>query len=370
MKTKNLIIGAWLSWIVLAQQLAEKGENVLIIEKRKHIGWNCYDYYDENWILVHKYGPHIFHTNYEDVWEYVNRFSEFTNYQHKVLWFIDWKLAPIPFNLESLYTLISPEYAKEIEKSLLKHFNYNQRVSIIELQEKAKQVDDKNLEFIANYVFEKIFKNYTIKQWWIKPEEINPEVLKRVPILISKDGRYFQDKYQWMPKYWYTKMFEKMLDYPNIKILLNTDYKEIITDIEYEKLYYTWPIDYFFDYKYWKLEYKKTLYHFETLNKKQFQQIATVNYPNDYEFTRITEFKLFYPENPTFNIEKTVICKEYPGIGEIEAYPVLNKENEERLKKYTQEAKKLKNVYFLWRLANYKYFNMDQTIKNVLDFIN
>jgi len=369
MKVKNLIVWAWLLGIVLAERLAnDLNEEVLIIEKRVHIWWNCYDYYDKNWILVHKYWPHIFHTNYEDVWKYINKFTEFNNYQHKVLWFIDWKLAPIPFNLESLYTLISKEYAKEIEKSLLKHYTYNSRVSINELREKAKETWDKNLEFIANYIFEKIFKNYTIKQWWINPEEINPEVLKRVPILISKDPRYFQDKFQWMPKKWYTEMMKKMLESKNIKIMLNTDFKDIKGKIEYERLIFTWPIDEYFEYKYWKLDYKKTLYKLESYDKINFQSVATINYPNDYEFTRITEFKHFYPESSTFNINKTIICKEIPWVWEIEAYPVETEENLKILEKYKQESEKLKNVYFMWRLANYKYFNMDQTVKNVLDF--
>ena len=370
MKIKNLIIWAWLSWVVLSQKLAEKWEEVLIIEKRNHIWWNCYDYYDENWILVHKYWPHIFHTNYEDVWKYVNKFSNFTNYQHKVLWFIDGKLAPIPFNLESLYILISKEYAKKIENSLLKYYSYNSRVSINELKQKAKETWDKNLEFIADYIFEKIFKNYTIKQWWIKPEEINPEVLKRVPILISKDPRYFQDKFQWMPEKWYTEMMEKMLESKNIKVMLNTDFKEIKNKIEYKRLIFTWAIDEYFDYKYWKLDYKKTLYKLETIDKKEFQQATTVNYPNDYEFTRISEFKKMYLNSPTYNIEKTVICTEIPWIWEIKAYPVETEKNLKVLEKYKQETKKLENVYFVGRLANYKYFNMDQTIKNALDFYN
>jgi len=371
MKVSNIIVGAWLSWIVLAERIANiLNEEVLIVEKRNHIWWNCYDYYDENWILIHQYWPHIFHTNYEDVWRYVNKFSNFTNYQHKVLWFIDWKFAPIPFNLEALYTLISKEYAKEIEKSLLNYYSYNSRVSINELRKKAKETWDKNLSFIADYIFEKIFKNYTIKQWGITPEEINSDVLKRVPILISKDPRYFQDKFQWMPEKWYTEMFKTMLNNKKIKILLNTDFFEIKHQLEYEKLFYTWPIDRFFNYEYWKLEYKKTLYKFETYHKKQFQLVATINYPNDYDFTRITEFKHFYPESPTYNIIKTTICKEIPWSWKIEAYPVLNRENLNILQRYQQEAKKLKNIYFVGRLANYKYFNMDQTIKNALDLFN
>lgn len=370
MKIKNLIIWAWLSWIVLAQRIAEeKNEKVLIIEKRNHIWWNCYDYYDENGILIHKYWPHIFHTDLEDVWNYVNKFTEFTNFQHKVLWYIDWNLIPIPFNLNSIYQSFSLELAKKLEETLLKYYEYNSKVSIQELREKAKQEDNKDLNFLAWYIFEKVFKNYTIKQWWITADEINPDVLKRVPIVISKDNRYFpHNKYQWMPKKWYTKMFEKMLDNKKIKILLNTDYKDVISEIKYEKLYFTWPIDEFFNFKYWKLDYRKTLYKLEEYNKKSFQENVVINYPNDYEYTRITEFKKFYPDSPIFNIEKTVICKEIPWIWEIDAYPVETKENLEILEKYKKEAKKHKNVYFLWRLANYKYFDMDKTIKNVLDF--
>ncbi|EKD24797.1 MAG: hypothetical protein ACD_80C00151G0012 [uncultured bacterium (gcode 4)] len=369
MKIKNLIVWAWPSWIVLAQRLAEKWEEVMIIEKRDHIWWNCYDYYDENWILIHKYWPHIFHTDSEDVWNYINNFSEFTNFQHKVLAFIDWNLIPVPFNLNSIYLSFSPKLAKTIEEALLKYFEYWTKVSINELREKAKKEQNKELGFVAEYIFEKVFKNYTIKQWWIAPEDINPDVLKRVPVLISRDNRYFpHNKFQWMPKNGYTKMFEKMLDNKNIKIVLNSDYKDIINDIEYEKMYFTWPIDEYFNYKYWKLDYKKTLYKLETYDKKDFQENIVINYPNDHEYTRITEFKKFYPNSSTYNIEKTVICKEIPWIGDIDAYPVEIKENLEILEKYKKEAAWLENIYFLWRLANYKYIDMDKTIKNALDF--
>lgn len=368
MNIKNLIIWAWISWIALAQRLSEKWEQVLIIEKRNHIWWNCYDYYDENGILIHKYWPHIFHTDLDDVWEYINRFSEFTNFQHKVLWFVDWNLVPVPFNLNSIYQSFSPELAESLEETLLKYYSFNSKISINELREKAHNENNKELSFIAEYIFEKVFKNYTIKQWWIKAENINQEVLKRIPILISRDDRYFShNKYQWMPINGYTKMFENMLNNKNIKVLLNTDYKDVINEIKYENLYFTWPIDEYFDFKYWKLDYRKTLYKLETYNKQSFQENIVINYPNDYEYTRITEFKKFYPNSSTFNINKTVICKEIPWIWDIEAYPVETIENLKILEKYKIEASKLKNVYFLWRLANYKYFDMDKTIKNILD---
>jgi len=369
MKIKNLIVWAWPSWLVLAQKLAEKWEKVLIIEKRNQIWWNCYDYYDENGILIHKYWPHIFHTDLDDVWKYVNRFTEFTNFQHKVLWFVDWNMIPVPFNLNSIYKSFSPELAETLEETLLKYYEYNTKVSITELREKAKKENNKDLKFLAEYIFEKVFKNYTIKQWWIKAEDINQEILKRVPVIISRDDRYFpHNKYQWMPVNGYSKMFENMINNKNIKTLLKTDYKEVIDEIEYEKLFFTWPIDEYFDFKYWKLDYKKTQYKLEYHNKKSFQENIVINYPNDYEYTRITEFKKFYPNSPTFDIEKTATCKEIPWIWDVEAYPVESKENLEILEKYKKDAGKLKNVYFLWRLANYKYFDMDKTIKNVLDF--
>ncbi len=369
MKIKNLIVWAWLSWIVLAQKLAEKWEQVLIIEKRNHIWWNCFDYYDENWILIHKYWPHIFHTDLDDVWEYVNKFSDFTNYQTEVWCFVDWNLIPIPFNLNSISLLFPLELARRLENTLLKYFDYWSKVSILELKEKANKENNNELSFISEYVLNKVYKNYILKQWQMKFEDIDQDIFNRVPIVISKDNRYFpSNKFQWLPKNGYTKMFKKMLDNKSIKILLNTDYKDIINEINYEKLYFTWPIDEFFDYKYWELDYKKTLYNLETYDKKSFQEKVVISYPNDNKYTRITEFKKFYPESSTFNIDKTVICKEIPWVWEIEAYPVETKENLEILEKYKEEGKKIKNVFFFWRLANYKYMDMDKTIKNILDF--
>lgn len=375
MKTKNLIIWCWLSWIVLARLIAEKWEEVLIVEKRNHIWWNCYDY-NENGILVHLYWPHIFHTNFPDVWNFVNRFSKFTNYKHKVLALIDWKFVPVPFNLNSIDISFSKDLSKKLKETLLKYFQIWDKVSITELRKKAKDTWDENLNFLANYIFEKVFKNYTIKQWWITVEEIDQNVLKRVPIIIStKDWYFSNDKFQWMPKFGYTNMFKNMLNHKNIKVKLNIEWEDIKDKIEYEKLYFTWPIDEFFDYKFWKLEYRKTLYKFETYKQKSFQKNAVINFPNDFERTRITEFKHFYKEKyqklslgDNQKIEnKTIICKEIPWIWEIEAYPMETNKNLEILEKYKKEAEKLQNVKFVGRLANFKYYDMDDVIKNILD---
>lgn len=369
MKKLNLIVWAGMTWIVLAQRLAEKWEQVKIVEKRNHIWWNCYDYVDNSGILIHKYGPHIFHTDMEDVWNYMNLFTTFTDFEHKVLGSIEGKLVPIPYNLNSLYISFLEDQAKSIEASLLKYYPYGSKVSIVELQKKAKEAEDSNLFFIADYIYEKVFKNYTIKQWWITADDINEGVLKRVPVIIGHDNRYFpHHRFQWMPKEWYTKMLEKMLNYRTIEINLNTDYKDIINEKKYDRVFFTWPIDEFFDYKYGKLDYRKTLYTLESYDIASFQDNIVINYPNEHNYTRITEYKKFYPQSSVFLNKKTIICKEIPWIGDIEAYPVESIWNLLVLEKYREEAKKLNNVFFLWRLANFKYLDMDKTIKNALDF--
>lgn len=369
MANKNIIVWAWPTGITLAQRLSEKWELVEIIEKRDHIWGNCYDYFDEDGILIHKYGPHIFHTDSEEVWNYLCRFTTFTDFEHKVLWLVDGKLIPIPFNLNSLRISFSIEMATKISESLFKYYEYWSKVSIVDLRKKSIIENDPNLSFIANYIYEKVFKNYTVKQWWISPEEINEEVLKRVPVVIWHDDRYFpHHQFQWMPSEWYTKMFEKMLDNKNISIILNSDYKDIISNCVYDTLYFTWPIDEYFGYKYGKLDYRKTLYQLESYDMHSYQENIVINYPNENEYTRITEFKKFYPQSPSYNKNKTVICKELPWIWDIEAYPVETLENLEKLEKYKKDASELSNVYFLWRLASFKYTDMDKTILAALKF--
>ena len=359
---KISIIGAGITGITLAERFASKGSKVLIIEKRNHIGGNCYDFKDKNGIIVHKYGPHIFHTNYKEVWDYLSQFTDWIYYQHKVLGFIDEKFVPIPFNLNSLYELMPLKLAERLEKKLINNFGYNKKIPILEL----RKTEDKDLKFLADFIYEKVFLHYTEKQWGIRPEEIDPLVTARVPIVISRDDRYFQDKYQGIPKDGYTKMFERMLKNKNIEVQLNADFKEIKDKIKYDIMFYTGPIDEFFDYKYGKLDYRCLKIEFKTLNMESYQPTAVVNYPNEYDFTRITEFKKFDIYNKG---KKTTIGIEYPGNNGFKAWPLLNKRNREIFKKYWQEAKKLKkeNIYFVGRLAEYKYYDMDDAVKNSLD---
>ena len=372
---KILIIGSGITGITLAERFASKGKKVLIIEKRNHIGGNCYDFKDENGIIVHKYGPHIFHTNYKEVWDYLSNFTEWHLYHHKVLAFVDGKKIPIPFNLNSLYEVFSPFLARRLEEKLLSKYKYGAKVPILEL----RKTDDQDLKFLANYIYEKIFVNYTAKQWGRKPEEIDPEVTARVPVVITKDDRYFTDKYQGVPKEGYTKIFKRMLAHPNIKILLNTDFKEVLkVDLESKKIYFlgqefkgkvifTGMIDELFDYKFGVLPYRSLNLKFETIEKEYFQEVAVVNYPNDYDFTRITEFKHIHP----VETKKTTILKEYPKSYEagkdIPYYPVFAEEARERYNKYKELAKKFDNLILVGRLAEYRYYDMDDAVKRALE---
>ncbi|MFN4305666.1 UDP-galactopyranose mutase [Sulfurihydrogenibium azorense] len=371
-----IIIGSGFAGSVIAERIANVlNEKVLIIEKRNHIGGNCYDYKNKDGIIIHKYGPHLFHTDYKDVFDYLSNFTDWDIYHHKVLAFIDGKKIPIPFNLNSLYMAFPENLAKKIEEKLIKRYPYNSKVPILDL----KKENDEDLKFLADYVYKKVFLNYTAKQWGLKPEEIDPGVTARVPVFIGKDDRYFTDRYQAIPTEGYTKIFERMLNHKNIKIMLNTDFKEVIhINFENRKIYFlgqefkgklifTGMIDELFDFKYGYLPYRSLDLRFETIEKEWFQEVATVNYPNDYDFTRITEFKHIHPVNS----EKTTILKEYPKHyipnKDIPYYPVFTKENQELYNRYNEEAEKFENIILVGRLAEYRYYDMDDVVKRALE---
>ncbi len=364
MKFDSIIIGAGFSGSVVAERLASVSkENVLIIEKRSHIGGNAYDFYDKNGILVHKYGPHTFHTDSGKAWEYLSQFTGWHPYNLRILGEIDGRKIPIPFNLNSISALFPAAMAEKTEKKLIDYYGLENKVPILEL----RKTSDSDLKFLADFVYDRVFLNYTLKQWGFKPEELSPDVTGRVPVFISRDNRYFQDVYQAIPESGYARMFERMLSHPNIKILLNTDYKEVIPELKYDKLIITGEIDSYFNYQFGHLPYRTLDFEWNFLNIEYFQETGMVNYPNDYNFTRITEFKHLTGQiSPV-----TTIMKEYPRLrrdeNDIPYYPIPKNDFLEIYKKYENDSKKLKNIHFIGRLGRYSYINMDTAVLQALE---
>ncbi|MBZ7936381.1 UDP-galactopyranose mutase [Campylobacter sp. B0100352/1] len=365
-KIKNLIVGSGLSGAVLARKIAEeKKEKVLIIDRRNHIGGNVYDYKDqETNITIHKYGPHVFHTSIKEVWDFLSRFTKWHYFFYKVRAYIDGKEVNIPFNLDSLYKVFPKKIAFNLEEKLLKCYEFDTKTTILELRNSK----DEDLKFLAEYIYKKVFLGYTSKQWGVDPEHIDASVSARVPIYISKDDRYFQDTYQAIPKEGYTKMVENILDHSLIELRLNVDFKEAKKELDYENLFYTGAIDEFFDYKFGKLPYRSLDIKFEKYDKEYMQPCAQMNYPNNFDFTRSVEYKYYLDEKS----EKTILSYEYPcefeeGKNE-RYYPIPNEENQKLYERYLQEANEFKNIYFLGRLGDYKYYDMDKTVDRILKF--
>ncbi|MCM1338280.1 MAG: UDP-galactopyranose mutase [Muribaculaceae bacterium] len=362
-KNINLIVGTGISGTVLARKIAEEAnEKVLLIDSKSHIGGNCYDYKDKNGITIHKYGSHIFHTNDKKVWEFFNRFANFNTYMHKVYVIIDGIKTTIPFNLNTLYDVFPKSMAQNFEKKLFANFEYNTKIPILEL----KNTKDKELNFLANYIYEKVFINYTIKQWGVKPEDIDSSITARVPVFISKDDRYFQDKFQGIPIGGYTQMIEKIINHPNIEIMLSTKYQEL-KHITFKRIFYTGSIDEFFDYKLGILPYRSVAFKTNELDLSYYQNNSVINYPNNYDFTRIHEYKHYLNENS----DKTVIAKEFSTdfqIGENERYyPIIKPENIELYNNYKKLSKNCQNLYFLGRLGDYKYYDMDKAAARAME---
>lgn len=358
----NLIIGAGVSGATLARKIAEDlNEAVTVIDRKEHIGGNCYDYRDKNGIMIHKYGSHIFHTSDENVWKFVRRFTDFNQYMHKVIAVIDGIETTIPFNFNTLYDIFPHTLARRLEEKLWEKFSYNKKVPILEFQKE----NDSDLKFLANYVYEKVFLHYTSKQWGRLPDSVDGAVTARVPVYLSKDNRYFQDKYQGIPLNGYTAMVENMLNHPNIELCLGVDYKEI--EKQYDRVFYTGAIDEYFNYEFGQLPYRSVNFSFEEYDMEYYQQNAVVNYPCNYDFTRIHEYKYYLNDKSN----KTVIAKEYSETFELgkneRYYPIPNEENESLYSRYIEKSKSVPNVHFLGRLGDYKYYDMDKAIKRALE---
>lgn len=350
-----LIVGAGLAGGVLAERLASKAnKKVLLIDKRNHIGGNTYDYYNNEGILVHKYGPHIFHTNSKDVFDYLTKFTAWRWYEHKVLASVDGQFVPIPINLNTINSLYGLNLSSDQVEAFLN--------SKAEKLARVKTSEDVVVSKVGRELYEKFFKGYTKKQWGLDPSELDASVTARIPTRTNKDNRYFTDTYQAMPMHGYTRMFEEMLSHPNIKVMTNTDYKEVQEYIPYKNLIYTGPIDNYFDFCYGKLPYRSLEFKFETVEGEFVQQTGTVNYPNEQPYTRSTEFKYLTGQKHA----KSTLVYEYPMAEGDPYYPIPRPENAEIYRKYQQLASTLPNVYFTGRLGTYKYYNMDQVVAQSL----
>ena len=373
------VAGAGYAGAVAARALAEKGRRVLVLERRDHIGGNAYDCLDEHGVLIHKYGPHIFHTNDKKVFDWLSRFTQWRRYQHRVIANVprdnpevvpahkttDGRFFfPVPFNLDSLRNAFGEREGRRLGEKLLNAYPAQSQVTILEL----RQNPDPEIAAIADYVYEHVFVHYTMKQWGQKPEEIDPNTTARVPVRLSQDDRYFQDAYQGMPLEGYTKMFERMLDHPNIEARLSVDARPVLKEAR-GPVIYTGQADELFDFKFGPLPYRTLFFQFETLFQDIYQTHGTVNYTVDQDFTRITEFKhLTGQEIPGV----TAIVKEYSRAytgeeGQIPYYAIINPENNALYAKYKAEADKYPNLHLLGRLAEYKYYNMDAIAARALE---
>ena len=371
-----IIVGAGIAGATVARKLAEESnKKVLVLERRNHIGGNCYDKPDDHGILIHEYGPHIFHTGDEGVREFLSRFTKWYDFGHEVVAKVGDQLIPVPFNLNTLHMVYDKEKADRLEKKLIEEYGLDSRVPIMKLREST----DADVREIADYVYKNVFLYYTMKQWGQTPEEISPEVTGRVPVVISYDNRYFKDKYQSVPVDGFTPMFAAMLDHPNIEVRTGVDCSDVL-DFEDGKIYfekaeftgdlvYTGALDELFDCKFGRLPYRSLNFQFEHLDQDSFQDHSVVNYTVSEDFTRITEFKFLTGQKDT---DGTTIVREYPfaytgAEGEIPYYAILNAENEALYEEYRLLTEDFDKFHLLGRLAEYKYYNIDAMCRKAME---
>ncbi len=351
-----LIVGAGFAGSVLAERLAtQAGKRVLLVDKRPHIGGNAYDRYNDDGVLVHPYGPHIFHTNAERIFGYLSQFTEWRAYEHRVLAEVDNQLLPIPINRTTVNKLYDLDLKTDEECEAF-------LATRAEPTGHCRTSEDVVVSKVGRELYEKFFRGYTRKQWGLDPSELDAQVTARVPTRTNTDDRYFTDSFQYMPKHGYTRMFEAMLDHPNIKVMLNTDYREIQAMVPHREVIYTGPVDEYFDYCYGKLPYRSLDFKHETLDKEQHLPVAVVNFPNEHAYTRITEFKQLTGQEHA----KTSVVYEYPCAEGDPYYPIPKPECTALYNKYKALADSQRGVYFVGRLATYKYYNMDQVVGQAL----
>ncbi|MFA0923441.1 UDP-galactopyranose mutase [Xanthomonas fragariae] len=352
-----LIVGAGFAGSVLAERLAAGlGKRVLVVDRRPHIGGNAYDFHDDAGVLIHRYGPHIFHTNAQRIVDYLSNFTQWRPYEHRVLAQVGEQQVPIPINMTTLNRLYGLQLTTEEEAAA---FLASRAEPVADIQTS----EDVVINQVGHALYETFFRGYTRKQWGLDPSQLDKSVTSRVPTRTNDDDRYFTDTFQQMPLHGYTRMFERMLDHPNIKVMLNTGYREIRDELDYDQLVYSGPVDEYFDYCYGKLPYRSLKFEHSTLDQEHFQAVATVNYPaEDVAYTRITEYKhLTGQQHP-----KTSLTREYPSAEGDPYYPIPRAENAELYRRYERLAAETPKVTFLGRLGTYKYYNMDQVVGQAL----
>jgi UDP-galactopyranose mutase len=350
-----LIVGAGFAGSVLAERLATQlGRRVLLIDRRRHVGGNAYDHLDAHGVLVHRYGPHIFHTNSERIFSYLSQFTEWRPYAHRVLASVDGKLLPFPINLDTVNLLYGTDFDS---KGLEGYF-----ASVAEQITHPRTSEDAVVSKVGRDLYEKFFRNYTRKQWGLDPSALDAAVAARVPARTNRDDRYFTDTYQAMPLHGYTAMFDRMLDCPKITISLSTDFAALKGERLAREIIYCGPIDEYFDCRYGKLPYRSLRFQHETHDCEIFQPGAVINYPNDHDYTRITEFKYLTGQSHP----KTSVVYEFPQSEGDPYYPIPRPENAELYKRYKALADAAQGVHFVGRLGTYKYYNMDQVVGQAL----
>ncbi len=350
-----LIVGAGFAGSVLAERLAAGADKtVLLCDRRPHIGGNAYDQVDSAGILIHQYGPHIFHTNSREIFNYLSRFTAWRAYEHRVLASVDGQLLPIPINLDTINKLYGLRLTENEVESFLAA-----RAIPCPLPRNSEQVV---LSRVGRDLYEKFFRNYTRKQWGVDPSQLDAQVAARIPVRSNRDDRYFTDRFQSMPKHGFTRMFENMLDHHNIELALGVDYRELRNEVNVQKIIYTGPVDEFFDFRFGRLPYRSLRFEHQTLEKEWHQPVAVVNYPNNFEYTRVSEFKHLTGQKHS----RTSIVYEYPQATGDPYYPIPQPVNAKIYARYRVLAEQRPDVHFVGRLATYRYYNMDQVIGQAL----
>jgi UDP-galactopyranose mutase len=350
-----LIVGAGFAGSVLAERLASQlDQKVLICDKRPHVGGNAYDRKDEAGVLIHQYGPHIFHTASAKIFEYLSHFTAFRPYEHRVLASVDGQLVPFPINLTTLERLYGRRFTADEALAF-----FQERAEPVE---HARTSEEVVVSKVGRELYEKLFRNYTTKQWGRDPSRLDASVAARVPARLNRDDRYFTDKFQAMPADGYTRMFENMLSHDNIRVMINTDYRDLVGQVRYRQLIYTGPLDEYFGHRYGPLAYRSLRFEFKTFDRERLQPVAVINYPNEHAYTRVTEFKHLTGQQH----EKTSVVYEYPEAEGDPYYPVPSPDTAETYLEYKRLADQTPGVHFVGRLATYRYYNMDQVVGQAL----